>query len=442
MMIHKTLLISTLTLTAVARADVLSFPAAWREVQDISPAQEAARLKRQSLEMGLGRAERHWLPRLYLDARTYQTNDPGASFFGVLEQRQATAADFAPDSINHPETRIFNRGALGLDLALYEGGAKQAQVKMMDHLASAGKLESAQVEVEQYSQVGLIYGTIASLEKQTAKLHDLDGQVTKLVRGYQLGQKSNPVGYSGLLGLKSLSIRISGLLEQLEAQKAASYKALSEMGVRELNWTPEKFDAREFTSAYLSSARAQDVSRKSLANLEEARATSEGSKMERARERPRVGVFAETYAFKGSRDTATGTTAGVYIQWNLFDPTDHGKSKEAQLNAQGSERAAQASLQQETVERVALFESGRALRANLTKLDESEGLLSEQMRVSSTLFRSGAIGALQLVEILNRRTDLITQQTEAELSLLKTSATLVSKSNFEIPDIALNGGKK
>lgn len=423
------------TAGADSKAETLSFPSLWRKVKEVSPAQEASRLKTQSLDAGVSRSENHWLPRLYVDAKTYRTNDPGSSFFGLLEQRKAEAGDFAPDVLNDPEARTYARGALGIDLGLYEGGSKTAQVEMLKHMVNAEKLRSSRVEVEQYGQAGFAYGTIASLRKQKVKLLALREKVSNLIKGYQLGQKSNPVGYSGLLGMKSLALRISGLIEQLEAKESASYRALNEMGVKDQNWSPEDFDAGAFTSRFfpLLPDLKEESSYESLASLEGAKASSEASKMEKARYLPRIGAFAESYLFNGNRDTASGYTAGLYLQWNLFDPADFGKYKEAKLGALASEKMAQALMQEENAQREGMKASEKALRSNLLRLGESENLLSEQMDVSATLFKNGSIGALQFVEILNRRTDLIEQQTQAEMSLLKISSELVSKSKFEIP---------
>lgn len=425
-------------------AETLTFPSVWQKIRAVSPAQQASRFKTQSLDARYSRTENHWLPRVYIDASTYQTNDPGSAFFGLLSQREVNSSDFSPAELNNPATQTFTRGALGIDWGLYEGGSKTAQVEMLKHLVVAEQLRSSQVEVEQYGQAGFAYGRIASLSKQKAKLLLLNDRVSKLVKGYQLGQKSNPVGYSGLLGMKSLAIRISGLIEQLEADENASYRMLKEMGVKDENWSPENLDARAFTSRFFPSSQSlkDESSNNTLAILEDAKATTEASRAEKARYLPRIGAFAESYLFNGSRDTASGYTAGLYLQWNLFDPADFGKYNEAKLGAHAAEKMAQAALQEENAERESLKASEKALLSNLLKLDESEKLLSEQMDVSAMLFKNGSIGALQFVEILNRRTDLIEQQTQAELSLLKVSSELASKFKFEIPTTDLEGDRK
>ena len=60
--------------------------------------------------------------------------------------------------------------------------------------------------------------------------------------------------------------------------------------------------------------------------------------------------------------------------------------------------------------------------------------MSEQTRVTETLFKNGSVNTLQLVEVLSRRADLIVSQTEAHLGLIKTSAEMILKTQFTIPN--------
>ena len=92
----------------------------------------------------------------------------------------------------------------------------------------------------------------------------------------------------------------------------------------------------------------------------------------------------------------------------------------------------EASEQQERAERAALSESIKSLRQNIDLLNDSHKLLVEQSKMTETLFKNGSINALQIVEILSRRTDLIAQQGEAELSLIKAGSQIVTKQNFDI----------
>ncbi|MGE0763748.1 MAG: TolC family protein [Bdellovibrionales bacterium] len=437
-------LLFAVAFTAAAQAETLSFVSAWKKINSASAAQDASRLQTQALRESQSRASRHWLPRVYLDAKSYQTNAPGASFFGLLEQRALVQSDFNPDSINRPDSQLFTRAALGLDLPLYEGGMKASQAQMLKHATLAGENQTRQVQLEQYSIVGLSYGSLAVLAQQKNRLVSLHAEIERMIQGYQLGIKSNPVGYSGLLGMKSLSNRLTGLIQQYEAQSQAYFAALSEMGLQDLNWTPEAMDSNTFVNFYLSPTVSQTqgpTAFKVAAAQETAKSADELAKMERAKFLPRVGAFAETAAFHGNRDTANSYNAGVYLQWNLFNPADYGSVREARLKSQALFKSTQALTEQERSEKSALQITIKSLRQNINLLNDSYKLLIEQAKMTQTLFRNGSINALQMVEIMNRRADLITQQSDAELSLIKTSAQVVTKEAFDI-EAHLNKGAK
>lgn len=414
------------------RAEQIPLKKVWNDISQTSPGIEAASLESQAAIEAKTRSSKHWLPRLYLDARTYQTNDPGTSFIGLIEQRSLDQNDFIPVAINNPDAELYTRGALGLDLPLYEGGMKSSQYELQTHLAVSQQYEADSVKLEQYSLVTRAYGSLGLLEQQKQKLLALKQIIDRLLKSYQIGVRSNPVGYSGLLGLKSLAYRIQGLLIQYEAQSNAYYSLLKEMGFRQDDWSPIFDDAISFTQRYFKN-NTDDSSLKIQALKEKALVATEASNMEKARYRPRIGAFAETYIFNGTRDTANGYTAGLYLQWSIFNPADSGTYKEAHLKSMAAGKYSQAMTEKENAERQALEQSINALKDNIALLNESQKILNEQSQVAENLFRNGSINALQFVEVLNRRADLIISQTEAGLNLLDASSNRVLKNRFELP---------
>lgn len=410
-----------------------SFPAVWDQIQSQSAAIDASRLQEKAIGEAKDRASRHWLPQIYLDVKSYQTNQPGASFFGILEQGSVRQSDFNPDNLNHPESRTYSKGVLGLNLAIYEGGMRTALSNTQTRALNSQEKTTRQVQLDLYSMVSSSYASIAIIEQQKSKLLELSSEIEKFLKNYQLGNKSNPVGYSGLLGMKSLQNRLTGLLKQYEAQVNSYYASLKELGLNKSDWTPVIKDTLYFVDRYLTPTNEEiDLSFKIQAIQENVKASEEMIKMERARFLPRVGAFIENETFTGNRDTANGYMAGVYLQWNLFNPSDFGTAKETRLKALSANQFLLASEQQERSERRALFESVKALRENINLLNNSYKILSEQSSVAATLFRNGSINALQIVEILNRRTDLIVDQMNTEMGLVKAASQLVTKGNFDL----------
>ncbi len=127
---RKTAFVIALLALALPRSapavERLGFQELWARIHDQSAAVQAAGKELDAANMAADRAGRHWYPRLVLDTRAYSTNDPALTFFSLLGERRAGAADFAPGQLNHPGSSFFEKGSLVLDLPLYEGGQKQA----------------------------------------------------------------------------------------------------------------------------------------------------------------------------------------------------------------------------------------------------------------------------------------------------------------------------
>ena len=224
------------------RANDLSLEEAWQVIAAESKAQQSASFSLQAARAAKERAGLHWLPRVYLDAKAFQTNDPGLSFFSLLSQRSVNTNDFNPSSLNHPESHLNTRGAIGLDLALYEGGMKVAQLEMQDHFL-AGKIAEADfVREGQFLELARAYGTISVLGAQKEKFSEIQSIVSRIIHSYQIGNKSNLVGYSGLLGLKTLANRIQGLLLENQAKSKAHRIEINEMGLKQSEWDPNNIN--------------------------------------------------------------------------------------------------------------------------------------------------------------------------------------------------------
>lgn len=430
---NKNILLSiSLLLGQTSFAETLTLSKVWSQINSESKAVQASNLQLESLNESKARAQRHWLPRIYLGAQTYQTNDSGASFFGLLSQRSLLQSDFNPDLINHPETKTYTKGTLGIDLPIYEGGMKSSQVDLYNHMAKAQEHSTSQVQIEQFSQVALSYASIAILNEQKNKISGLSAQIEKLLKNYQLGNKSNPVGYSGLLGMKSVQNRLTGLKQQYDAQIKAYYGMLKEFGLKAENWSPVAISTPDFVEKYLIEKNGSEPSHNVQSMKSKATASEEAAQMEKARFLPKVGAFAETQSFKGDRDTADSYVAGLYLQWNLFDSASFGTLKESQLKANANQKHSEALDQQERAEKLALTESLKAYQQNIQLLNDSDRLLIEQSKITETLFKNGSINALQFVEVLSRRADLITQQGEAEIGLVKAATQMISKQNFNV----------
>ncbi|NUM87822.1 MAG: TolC family protein [Bdellovibrionales bacterium] len=414
---------------APVHAAGVSFQDVWRTVSDRSHAGAAATARAEAAQVASSRASRHWLPRIWLGAQAVRTDEAGQNFFGLMGQRSVTAADFSPDQLNRPGTQTFTRGAVGLDLPLWEGGGGVARAEGSERVQKAVEAEASAARARQFAEVARSYGALLALREESAELQDLHRSVTGVIARYAVGSRSNPVGYSGLLGLRTLSNRLEGLLAENSSRGAGHLAALAEMGMGTTDWEPVRQGVSDFAATWFP---AGNEGESPALAAERARAEAARSlvAMERSKFLPRLGLFAEQSVVSGRRDTENARAIGAYLSWNLFHPTEIGAVKEARLLASAAEHSAQARAESERAERKSLTAGAGALRKNLALVEESLRLLTEQTRTAEGLFRNGSINALQLVEALSRRADLIVSATEARLALLRTESERALKENF------------
>lgn len=352
------------------------------------------------------------------------------TFMALLGQREIGAADFAPAVLNEPGSSLFQKGTLGLDFPLYEGGMRTSMASSAAKGAEAKAWAQTAEQVNEYTALAKDYAGLLILEEGRAKLGALREQVAGVIAGYEIGSRANPVGYSGLLGLRSLRNRVDGLLAANEARRAemqARIEALA--GPLPEGWRPVTEPSRPFLERVLRAPRAATEPAPALRAAQSAAAAAAESKgAERARFFPKIGVFAQGDAYGGSRAIAASYTAGGYLNWELFSAPNFGAAAQASASAAAARERARALRRQLESQNQAARAAVRSLETSLALLDESAGLLEEQTAAARSLFQNGSISALQLVEVLARRADWLVDHTEAELSLAAARAALVVSS--------------
>ncbi|MBS1958164.1 MAG: TolC family protein [Bdellovibrionales bacterium] len=409
--------------------NVLEFDELWRQVRSESPELRAADQERKAAEIRSRRQGRHWYPRLSLEARVYSTNDPAMNFMSILGQRRIGTADFAPSVLNQPGNQIFESGGLRVVLPIYEGGAGTAAADSADRLAESKQVEFEAAELQVYSQAVSSFAGILALQNQEQELTRLLKNVDEVLSRYKVGTRSNPLGYSGLLGLKNLRNRLEGELAsnsaKLQTEKGRLQVQASRIGE---DWVakPEAFDA--FVKSRLKPAEGSEPSLSVRALELAAQAVDRSGDAERSMFLPRFGVFANGDLYAGSRSVATGFTGGVYLQWDLFDARNFEAMGEASARASAMQGRAESANRQSRIASIGATQNLESLEKNLSLMNDSTKYLEEQTSLTRELFRNGQINALQLVEVLSRRTDLVVARTAAQLAWTEARQALVLNS--------------
>lgn len=402
----------------------------WNEVFQKSYQKKFLDQEKEANQEGLARAKRHWLPRAYVSGQWFRTNDPTQVFFNNLGQRSIQGSDFTPADLNRPGIKNFRFGSLGLDLPLFEGGLKSSQTSMFDHLVQSSDMERVAKKSEEYGEFSRQFGTLLITEKINQRLNELKIQLTKVISQYQVGSQSNPLGYSGLLGLRGVENRITGLLSETDLKRTNARNWINSKRQNQDAWKVDhKLNLVGFIQNNLTESANRSYSSLILAQELKVRTLENMKEMEKARFLPRVGLFAQNNIYSGERDSATSQSYGIYLMWDLFNSDSYGRVSEANAKAMASEAKMEAHKQEERIMLVQLSESKITLEKKLTLLEKSDQLLNEQTINAMKLFRSGLLNALQLAEVINRRVDLLENKSKAESQFLDVNSRLYQIKN-------------
>ena len=429
------------------RVVITNFSELWSHIENNSPVLDAAEHTKQSAAIQAQRSARHWFPRLYLEGQTYRTNDALLVLGAQLGQRSVTAADFAPTQLNRPGTQNFQHGVVGLDWTFFEGGFKTALAQAAEEESLASQWRQRAEQRQQFADAAGRYAALLLTVEQERLLNGVRVSLERIVKQYRVGLKSNPVGYSGLLGMQSVLNRIEGLQLQQETQRANNQALLQAHFAKtvtpaastnvnriDVDWRLSAESIASFVQQRLVNAEMPLSPQQSNEHSKQpaavqaawhsAWASQKAINAERARFLPRAGLFAQGHLINGSRDTNTSYAGGVYLQWDLFQAQNFGALAQAHHSAQAMEARALAAERQVESAQAATQYSWQSLNKTLVLLDESEKLLSEQVSNALVLFKNGSIAALQLSEVFARRVDLITQRNDVLMQLIHTGTNM------------------
>jgi hypothetical protein len=420
----KTLLFFTLT-TSFALAQV-SFDKVWNDIKNKSHNIKSFEQDLKLKELEKERSKRHWLPKLNLGYSNFQTNDPGSVFFNNLGQGAIENSDFSPNTLNNPDTERFSFTKLQIVLPIYEGNVKNNQNKMQNKLYEAEKHQLQANLNSEYAQALNDYVTIARIQYVQQELNNIEKRLNGVLQKYTFGSKNNPLGRSGLLGLKGVKQRLVVTKNNLNSDQEHRLKILSYKSQTPIN----EITSIDNIISYLDTKLPAKSTLKSTnlkANELKLEAYQLAPDMETARFLPQVNLFAEQNMYQGDRDDNQTQTIGIALRWSLFDPDNYGRKAEALQKVRVQSQKLKNARLQESTYRESLLMSKKKLEQSLKETYTSSNLLNEQATLTFNLYQRGKVNALQLAEILNRRIDLEINKLQLETMYLQTSLK-----NYEI----------
>ncbi|TGK42026.1 TolC family protein, partial [Leptospira gomenensis] len=252
-------------------------------------------------------------------------------------------------------------------------------------------------------------------------------EIKYFLSNYRLANRSNPVGFSGFLSLKTLQNLLEISKKEQETLRSAAEEQLRFM-TEDLpeDFRPSKTPLLKFADEFLPLPNPQNSGNTDLSEVYRLRSeeAKEAVKVERAKFLPKIAAFAESYTYDGSRDRANAYNAGLFLRMNLLDPSDLGAVDQAKADLDVvRKKAEETKLREESHFRILIVKE-RNILENLNSIYDSMRIQEEQLRISSKLFREGTLSAPQMATSFSKSAELLRMKSDSESEYLKTRAQL------------------
>lgn len=378
-----------------AAAEPVPLPAAANLMFENNPLLQQKRLQAQTAAEQASSVRALYLPQIDFAQSLTRSNNPVFAFASLLNQGNFTQADFAFDSLNHPDALNDVSSRFQLGWLMYDFGKREAQVGAADSMRRTAALaeEAArsgllQELVKRYYAVSLAQQRLVTARDSLASAQSRKQQAADRV---EQGLAVSVEALSAEVFLARCRQEVIEAENQTQIAVAALREILGvadpqpmettalaekEYRVRDLSWWQEQMQTRRAELKIAGEGR---------------RMAASGTTQARAEFFPTLQAYS-AYEWHGKSLETTGQnwTAGVELRWNLF----HGHSDSAQVSiARLHEREAEQK-ERETRNALALQLESAYYRfsAALEKVKVSQASLqqaSENRRIYADRYAAG-----------------------------------------------------
>jgi outer membrane protein len=387
----------------LAAQPALSLPEAIRQAWQRHPSVAAAQAAVRSAAARTAGSRAARLPRVDFAESATRSDHPVFVFGSLLTQRQFTAANFALPSLNQPDFLNNFQSLLRAEQTLWDGGRSRTATELAALQEKRAALTQQEVELGLAARTARAYLDVllaeAAVPAAEQAIRSAEASLAQARAVRDAGRSTD----ADALALEAHLAQAQDLLLARRAQSTVARAALNELTGLPLDATPVLTST--LAAMPLTAGDGAQRPEQALARLETDVARKR-RELARAAWLPTVHA---TAAFEADRQrfvTRGGAnwTAGVALQWRLYDG---GARAATQRAATEDERAAaarsaaiDAHVQREVFQARALLESAQTRVASATK-----GVAASQENLRITRDRYGAG--------LNTVTDLLRAETAA-----------------------------
>jgi hypothetical protein len=413
-------------------AEQISFPKLWEMVANHSPSAKAIILEKEASNKSTERLSKYIFPTFYANSRLMATNDPGLTFMNFLNEGQVKQEDFVPSNLNSPSNHIFNQSDVGIDYLIYDSGSRASLLSAKEHESKAIEYEQSFNLLNQYVHTFQYFSGYVLTKNYVSEIKAREINLNSIISKYQVGHKSNPVGYNGLLSLKGIQNKIDLIQLELNSNLNEIKNSLKLItGNSEMNFEPDSTSFEDLIKLYATIPENSNGSFQVSVEKENSNSLKEQVTQQKSQYLPKIGVFGQENLAVGERGSQPSYVVGAYLKYN-FSPTDFGSGDETELLALAMQKNAENIAINDSL---SLEDAKNNLEKNKQKLillNKSDEILSEQFNVLMNLYKNGNAPISQIAEIMNRRIDILNQKYLFKQEILKSTIELMAHSQKDV----------
>jgi len=318
-------LFGILAATAAAAQDgrPLSLDDAVALALERNPAMHAARAAGDEADARVGQARGRYLPRLDFVEAWQGGNQPVYVFGSLLAQRRFTAADFALNSLNHPDPLSNHRAGIVVQQTLFDGFATRASTTGARLGASAAQLERQVAGARLHLEVVTAFGRALRARAARAVADAAVGTATEDVRR---SETRRDVGLETEANVLAFRVHLAGAEAEkvrAAAEETVARAALNSLIAAPLDDTTPLVGLTELPQRDVDPVALETQALAHRPELQQARLSRDQA--EAARLGARAGYLPHVLVNAGAEmngetftDRASAWSAALEVRWNLF----------------------------------------------------------------------------------------------------------------------------
>jgi outer membrane protein TolC len=423
----------TFSVSILSAQDVLTVESAVRAAVAQNPSLRAARASVSEAEARADETRSGWFPRVSVTETWQRGDQPVFVFSSLLAARQFAPANFAIDSLNHPDPIGFFRTSISVEQLLFDGGRQSAAGDSAKSRRDIAQLSSDEASAALALATVQAFGRTLSAEgARRAAEAALAAARQDRVRA----ENRRDTGVATDADVLALVAHVADLEQQAIRQQGEA--AVSRAQLNRLMGVPierayQLAPPSESDDLVLAATRVEELlaeAERNRPDLRRAAAAQQAADADRTAARasllPQVAVQG-AFDVSGTQfnDRASAWIAGAALRWNL----SLGGAERAQLQAATSARARSAA-EAEDVRAAVHVEVVTALRQLQTaQARRSAGRAAveqarEAHRITRDRFEAGLAGVTDLLRASSAVVDAETQRTSAVVDAVVSEAML------------------